>query len=411
MNERAKEPHPPSIIARRWAWGVGLLLLLTALAAAQTDKAMSAYRSVEKDYDEALAGFQKAYLTAKTVAEQQKAFKDLYPTPEAYAPRFMQVAVDHPGGPAAANALVWVVLHPVEPPGRGSELRAKALRQLVRDHVQDEKLGRLATQLVFSLDDASEEFLRAVLDKAKAKGTQARACAALAQNLKHRGRLVPRLKADPAAVARYEKAWGKAVTAALMKRDPAALLARAERLFERVAAQYGDVRHPVHGSLAKLARANLEALRRPVELGHSAPPVEGVDLAGKKLTLADYRGKVVLLDFWASGLPSCRAGWPVERALLKRLAGKPFAVLGVNADSDRKALAAVLREEKITWPSWSDGGFTGGPLATRWEVEVWPTLFLIDANRVVRKQFFGWAGSKEIEAAIDELVRETAVTR
>ena len=98
-------------------------------------------------------------------------------------------------------------------------------------------------------------------------------------------------------------------------------------------------------------------------------------------------------------------GRRADRArLLKRLAGKPFVVLGVNADSSREALGKTLEAEKITWRSWYDGGFTGGPIATRWDVEVWPTLYLIDAKGVVRQRFLGWDERKDIEEAVDDLV-------
>jgi thiol-disulfide isomerase/thioredoxin len=242
------------------------------------------------------------------------------------------------------------------------------------------------------------------MDKSPVPGIQARACASLAQNLKHRGRLIPRLEEDAEAIKEYEQMWGKPAIATLRKQKPAELLARSEKLFERVAEKHGRVKHPLFGSLAGMAKEHLLSLRQPVQIGKAAPGIEGTLGAGKALRLRDQKGKVVLLDFWASYFPSCKAGFEIEHALVKRLAGKPFVILGVNGDADAGSLRAVLEAEKITWRSWHDG-HTGGPIATRWDVEVWPTLFLIDHMGIVRKRFIGWDDRKAIEEAIDELVR------
>ena len=63
---------------------------------------------------------------------------------------------------------------------------------------------------------------------------------------------------------------------------------------------------------------------------------------------------------------------------MKRLAGRPFALLGVNSDEDRKVLRTVIAREKIVWRSWFDGGSPEGPISTRWQVSSWPTLYVID---------------------------------
>ena len=61
--------------------------------------------------------------------------------------------------------------------------------------------------------------------------------------------------------------------------------------------------------------------------------------------------------------------YPHERSLVKRLANKPFALIGVNSDGDRAKLKTVIQKENITWRSFWDGGGTGGPIATAWNVQ------------------------------------------
>ena len=98
--------------------------------------------------------------------------------------------------------------------------------------------------------------------------------------------------------------------------------------------------------------------------------------------------------------------YPHERSLVKRLEGKPFALVGVNSDRDRAALKKVMEKENITWRSFWNGGSTSGPISTRWAVRGWPTLYLIDHKGVIRKKWVGSPGDKVLDQEIDKLVKE-----
>ncbi len=63
---------------------------------------------------------------------------------------------------------------------------------------------------------------------------------------------------------------------------------------------------------------------------------------------------------------------PHERTLVKRLEDQPFALIGINSDNE-KSYRTKRVEMEVTWPSFFDGGKTGGPIATRWGVSGWPT--------------------------------------
>jgi len=95
--------------------------------------------------------------------------------------------------------------------------------------------------------------------------------------------------------------------------------------------------------------------------------------------------------------------YPHERSLVKDLANKPFALVGVNSDEDLDALKLRMTEEDITWPSFRNGGTTSGPISTRWNVAGWPTIYLIDHEGVIRyKDLRG----ESLEAAILTLVEK-----
>ena len=95
---------------------------------------------------------------------------------------------------------------------------------------------------------------------------------------------------------------------------------------------------------------------------------------------------------------------------MKRLAGKPFALLGVNSDQDRKVLRTVIAKEKIVWRNWFDGGSPEGPISTRWQVSSWPTLYVIDGKGIVRHVDEGGTevNIKATEVVVDRLLKELA---
>ena len=94
--------------------------------------------------------------------------------------------------------------------------------------------------------------------------------------------------------------------------------------------------------------------------------------------------------------------YPHERSLVKKLADKPFALIGVNSDPDLKALKPVLEEEQITWRSFWNGG-KGGPISRAWRVEGWPTIYVIDAKGVIR---YTDVRGPEMDQAVDKLLAE-----
>jgi peroxiredoxin len=96
--------------------------------------------------------------------------------------------------------------------------------------------------------------------------------------------------------------------------------------------------------------------------------------------------------------------YPHERSLVKRLEGKPFALLGINSDP-KDRLRKVMKEENITWRSWWDGGDTRGPIAKAWNVRGWPTTYVIDPKGVIR---YKNVRDKHMDEAVDTLLKEMA---
>ena len=98
--------------------------------------------------------------------------------------------------------------------------------------------------------------------------------------------------------------------------------------------------------------------------------------------------------------------YPHERSLVKKMEGKPFALLGVNSDKTREELKKAIEGEKMTWRSWWDGGSTSGPIATKWNVQGWPTLYVVDHKGVIRHKWEGSPGDKVLDDSLEKLVKE-----
>lgn len=91
---------------------------------------------------------------------------------------------------------------------------------------------------------------------------------------------------------------------------------------------------------------------------------------------------------------------------MERLKDKPFALLGINSDT-KERLLKTIEKEKMTWRSWWDGGNTGGPIATKWNVRSWPTIYVLDPKGVIRfKGVRGEAMDKAVDALLEEMGEE-----
>jgi len=138
------------------------------------------------------------------------------------------------------------------------------------------------------------------------------------------------------------------------------------------------------------------------EIGRPAPEAVSKDLDGKMVKLSDYKGKVVVLDFWTTWCVPCRLMIPHERELVKRLKDRPFALISVSADDSVETLQKFLKAREMPWVHWFNGDLPTD-LTEDWEVEGFPTIYVIDHKGVIR--FKGVRG-KEMDEAVDQLLKE-----
>lgn len=150
----------------------------------------------------------------------------------------------------------------------------------------------------------------------------------------------------------------------------------------------------------KLVR-NLQEMKDHSPAPHFTLP----NLEGKRVSLKDFRGKLLLLNFWASWCIPCREEMPAIERLYQRYKNQGFVILGVNVKDDKKSALSFVRELNITFPIGFDPNGEVGLLYGAWGL---PTTYLIDAKGIALARAWGPAdwyspGARElIKTLLDE---------
>jgi peroxiredoxin len=324
---------------------------------------------VVNDYRRAYEEFAVLLKQQDDEKEKEALFKTKNPV-AAHAPKLLALADQHRKTQAAFQAL-YIVCQMIKhaPPDAVAPFITQATDRIVEDHLDQEPLLGLAARFAEFPHDAGRAFLRQLLEKSPHRDVQGVACYSLAQALEKKTGNQPAEEAE--IVTLLER----------VMRDFDNVFLNGERL----------------GSLAKPRLFE----KKYLGIGKPAPEIEGSDAEGATFKLSDFRGKVVLLDFWADWCPYCTEMYPQERLLLEKYKDRPFAIVGVNGD-DKERLQTVQGLKKVTWRSWWDG--PRGPISELWNVQSLPSLFVLDHTGTIR---FKDLKGAELETAIEQLVKET----
>jgi thiol-disulfide isomerase/thioredoxin len=120
--------------------------------------------------------------------------------------------------------------------------------------------------------------------------------------------------------------------------------------------------------------------------GGATPPLELADLRGKKHSLADYRGKVVLVNFWATWCEPCREEMPSMERLRVSLAERPFAVLAVNLAEPESRIAKFLDTVPVGFPILLD---RDTKTTRAWQAKVLPATYIVGPDGAIRYRHVG----------------------
>lgn len=138
-------------------------------------------------------------------------------------------------------------------------------------------------------------------------------------------------------------------------------------------------------AFALLSFVAIQATAQPA-VGDQAYEITLPDIKGNVQKLSDNKGKVVLIDFWASWCGPCRKANPDLAAIYTKYREKGFEIFGVSIDDEKKAWKKAIQADRINWKQVHAPGGWDAPVALEWKLEQIPASFLIDQQgKVIAK--------------------------
>jgi hypothetical protein len=252
-------------------------------------------KALQKELNEARKTFMAEY--NKTPEGERDAWVKEHPYPDAknLLPAAWEIVNADPKDANAFATLEWIMME-----SRGGEDFGKALDIIARDHMKNPKIGNICQNLQYETSDKAERFLEEATKNPDRK-VQGIATFSLAKQMMQRASSAQYILTgmDEKSREAYEKAVGAEEFAKLSKVDPKKASARAEELLDRCAKDFADVEMGPKSTVGDMAKAELHEIR-DLAIGKPAPEIEAEDLDGVTFKLSDYRGKVVVLDFWGN---------------------------------------------------------------------------------------------------------------
>jgi thiol-disulfide isomerase/thioredoxin len=307
------------------------------------------------------------------------AFDKPFPS-AAYSARFLAIAERNPDRPDAIEA-IGMALRTSWDGQRPLETRARAIRFL-RDHYRaSPRINEGGMLRGLGSYAEAQGLLEEVAAQNPDRFCRAAACREIVTVHEFLASQSENLRTDDSARKRLEASSGKDFVAKKIE-DGTNSRHKAEKFRKILRQEYSDI-------IADLS------------IDSSMPALVSEDLQCNAVTLADLKGKVVVLDIWTTACVPCRQMIPHERAMVARLKDKPFALISISFDAEKKTLLDFLAKEPMPWTHWWNGA--EGKLIDTLNIQHYPTIFVLDPNGVIRyKEIRGEALEKAVNTLLED---------
>ena len=146
-----------------------------------------------------------------------------------------------------------------------------------------------------------------------------------------------------------------------------------------------------------------QKIQENLVVGAMFPDFNEKDLDGNPLSVAGYKGKVVLIDFWATWCGPCISELPNVLATYEEYHGKGFDILGISLDNEEEALKSFIAKRKMPWKQFFDGKGWGNKLAGQYGIRSIPATFLVGKDgKIVARDLRGPALKAEVAKLLDK---------
>lgn len=209
-----------------------------------------------------------------------------------------------------------------------------------------------------------------------------------------------------AAEAIYRQGLAIEGAPAVMRYNLGVALLEMNRDEEGIAELKTYIKEQPNGAYLETARQMIKDPRRARE--KFAPDFTFVSSEGEHIALEDLRGKVVLIDFWATWCPPCVESVPEIRNLYKRYSKEGnFVIIGISSDDDEQEWRDFTAKNKMVWPQYRDKDHR---IVSAFGIRAFPTYILIDHEGIVRYSSIGlsWTRSANLSEAINKQVKIVA---
>jgi len=149
------------------------------------------------------------------------------------------------------------------------------------------------------------------------------------------------------------------------------------------------------------SQAEAKKVQRSLTQGAAFPDFEEKDLEGNPLSIGKFKGKVLLVDFWATWCGPCVAELPNVLKAYEKYHGKGFEIVGISLDSDKEKLTAFIKKNNVAWPQYFDGKGWQSKLGEKYGINSIPATYLLDKEgKILAKDLRGEALDKAVEQAV-----------